>query len=66
MTPLRQRFIDDLNRSKPRFIVRAKDDFKVWVKGEDTTRIFPALTELIENQYHVAVEGRDYIIYERN
>jgi hypothetical protein len=62
---LRSRFIRDLETSMPRFIVRVSHGGPGWI-GPDTSMEFPELQSLIVGKYHIAVRGRDYVIYERN
>jgi hypothetical protein len=62
---LRSRFIGDLEAAMPRFIIRVSHGGPGWM-GPDTSTEFPELESLIDGGYHVAVMGRDYVIYERN
>ncbi|MBI2953724.1 MAG: hypothetical protein HYY30_05380 [Chloroflexi bacterium] len=61
---LRGRFLAGLQAEKPRFIVSIETD-KPWVSGVDTTRDFPALSELLSAEYRVVRAGEGYFIYER-
>lgn len=67
-TPLIQRyrdsFINELRDAPPRFMV-AVYTRKPWVSGIDTTRAFPDLRQLLDEQYALAHEGDGYYIFER-
>ncbi len=60
---LRRRFISRLQEVKPRFIVEVL--VKPRVSGPDTTTEFPALRQLLDEDYHVVSTGDGYLIYER-
>lgn len=62
---LRSEFIDQLQTSRPKFIV-AVEEGKHWVSGLDSTLSFPELEELLNRHYVVAFRGKGYLIYERN
>ena len=62
---LRSEFIDQLQTSRPKFIV-AVEEGKPWVSGLDSTRSFPELEELMNRHYVVACRGKGYLIYEIN
>ncbi|MFN8435037.1 MAG: hypothetical protein U0V18_13510 [Anaerolineales bacterium] len=61
---LRSDFMNQLQESKPRFIIEVTAIDKPWVSGEDTTRDFPELRAFMNEYYSVTMEKEDYIIYE--
>lgn len=61
---LREDFIIQLNEKKPRFIVEVAAVDKPWISGADTTREFPELREFLDENYLVAVDKGDYLIYQ--
>lgn len=62
---LRREFIEQLQRSPPRFFIEITAPDKPWVSGLDTTREFPELEAFIAAGYVKVVEGNGYVIYER-
>jgi hypothetical protein len=62
---LRADFMNQLQESKPRFIIEVTAIDKPWVSGEDTSRDFPELRAFLTENYSVTMEREDYIIYER-
>lgn len=62
---LRADFMNQLQESKPRFIVEVTSIDKPWVSGEDTSRDFPELRAYLGESYSVEVKREDYVIYER-
>jgi len=62
---LRNDFMNQLQESKPHFIIEVTAIDKPWVSGEDTTRDFPELRAFLTENYSVTMEREDYIIYER-
>ncbi|GAB4569422.1 MAG: hypothetical protein Fur0017_14210 [Anaerolineales bacterium] len=62
---LRKDFMTQLAESKPRFIIEVTAIDKPWVSGEDTSRDFPELRALLDANYSVTMEHKDYRIYER-
>jgi len=60
---IRQRFIEALEISQPRFLIETDDELRP--TGIDTTTSFPALEAFIETNYGVAKQGLNYRIYER-
>ena len=62
---LRADFMNQLQESKPHFIIEVTAIDKPWVSGEDTTRDFPELRTFLTENYSVTMEREDYIIYER-
>lgn len=62
---LRQRFIQKLKQTEPRFMVEIQTD-KPWVTGPDTSRTFQELTDFLASHYSISTKGDGYIIYERN
>ena len=62
---LRADFMNQLQESKPHFIIEVTAIDKPWVSGEDTTRDFPELRAFLTENYSVTMEREDYIIYER-
>ncbi|MDP2777445.1 MAG: hypothetical protein Q8O48_07365 [Anaerolineales bacterium] len=62
---LRADFIDELQKSSPRFIVEVTAIDKPWLSGEDTSREFPELRAFLNEYYSVTIQKDDYIIYER-
>jgi len=61
---LRRRFIVELIAASPRFIIQIETD-KPWLFGPDTTREFNELQLLLAREYHPVLQGRGYMIYER-
>lgn len=61
---LRDRFIESLQRSKPRFIIEIISH-KPWVTGEDTTTDFNRVREFIAGNYSKGLVGRGYTIWVR-
>jgi hypothetical protein len=61
---LRQRFIQQLTQTKPRFVVAILTD-KPWVSGADTSREFKELNDFLTSHYTSSVRNDGYIIYER-
>lgn len=61
---LRADFMNEIQESKPRFIVEVVAIDKPWVSGEDTSRDFPELRKFLDERYSVTMEKEDYIIYE--
>lgn len=60
---LRKRFIREMEDKKPTYVIKVKFDR---VFGEDTTREFPDLDTMINNQYEPAVTaGKVGVIYRR-
>ena len=62
---LRADFMNQLQESKPHFIIEVTAIDKPWISGEDTTRDFPELRAFLTENYSVTMEREDYIIYER-
>jgi hypothetical protein len=63
---LREEFVRELTRTRPRFLIQMTTEDKPWPSGRDTTRRFEALEALIAEGYVVALEGRGFRILERN
>jgi len=63
---LRHRFLDELARARPRFVVEYFGENKPWPKGEDTTREFPELRKYLADGYAIQVSGNHYRIYVSN
>lgn len=63
---LRRQFISGFKTSKPRFVIEITAEDKPWVSGPDTTREFPELKRVIEEQYKPVDKGDGFVIYERN
>jgi hypothetical protein len=62
---LRQRFVDDLQRALPRFVVEVYDDGPyAEPTGPNTSRDFPELRAFLAENYSVVREGQGYRIYE--
>ena len=61
---LRKKFINEMRLSPPRFIIRVEDKDEPWVQGQDTTREFKELQDLLDRDYRVVDEGNGYLIYE--
>ena len=61
---LRSLFLEELRRSRPRFIVQITAADKHWVSGPDTTREFPELHALLDADYGVVASGKGYVIHE--
>ncbi len=62
---LRRRFIEQLQQTRPRFIIEVTSSGKRWVSGLDTTREFKELEAFIAAGYVRVAEGKGYVIYER-
>jgi hypothetical protein len=62
---LRMDFIDDLQESRPRFMIEVTSIDKPWVAGDDTSKDFPELRTWIEENYEIVLYKEDYVIYER-
>ncbi len=62
---LRVDFMNDLQAANPRFIIEVTAIDKPWVAGLDTSREFPELRAYLEENYFVAIDKDDYVIYER-
>ncbi len=60
---IRRRFIEDLKREKPRFIIDVKA--KYTVSGDDTAKDFPELTNFVNSNYTLVLKGSGYFILER-
>lgn len=60
---LRADFMNQLQESKPCFIIEVTAIDKPWVSGEDTSRDFPELRMFLAENYSVTMEREDYIIY---
>ena len=64
---LRERFVQDLERTKPRFIIEVYDDGQYSEPtGPNTSRDFPEFRAFLAEHYSVALEGQGYRIYEIN
>ncbi len=61
---LRQRFIDALNVSNPRFILYMNEDWPR-VTGPGTSTQFPQLSDYIAQHYVVTVQYQDFVLLER-
>jgi hypothetical protein len=62
---LRTRFIDDLTRARPRFIIEVYDDGPyAEPTGPNTSREFPEFRDFLAENYSVVKEGQGYRIYE--
>jgi len=61
---LRREFLAELERARPRFVIRMLGGFP-WVHGLDTTEDFADLDKFIERDYQVAYKGNEFLIYER-
>jgi hypothetical protein len=59
---LRRRLIKGLKKEKPRYIIYMAATQRP--RGEDTSRRFPKLFELIDKNYSIAYEGNKFTIYE--
>ena len=63
---LRTDFMNQLQESKPRFIIEVTSADKPWVSGDDTTRTkFPELQNFLNENYSITIQRDDYIIYEQ-
>jgi hypothetical protein len=61
---LRQRFVQDLEQVRPRFIIEVYDDgAQSEPTGPNTSRDFPELRNFIAENYSVVQEGQGYRIY---
>ncbi len=61
---LRADFINDLQESRPRFMIEVTSIDKPWVEGADTSHEFPELRQFIEENYEITLYKDDYVIYE--
>ncbi len=61
---LRQRFIDDMQRTKPTYLVEATKRQRV--SGIGTADNFPAFDRLVAERYHVVLQEEDFRILRRN
>jgi len=61
---LRTDFLTDLQSASPRFIIEVTAIDKPWVSGADTSREFPALRAYLDQNYFIAIQKSDYVIYE--
>ena len=62
---LRNDFMNQLQESKPRFIIEVTSADKPWVSGLDTTRTkFPELQIFLDENYSITIQKDDYLIYE--
>ena len=62
---LRNDFMNQLIKSRPRFIIEVTSADKPWVGGDDTTRVkFPELQTFLDENYSITIQKDDYIIYE--
>jgi hypothetical protein len=61
---LRNRFLQALRNTKPRFILQVTAEDKPWVSGADTTRDFKQLQSILDEQYKIVRKGNGYLIYE--
>jgi hypothetical protein len=62
---LRQRFMADLQRALPRFVVEVYDDGPyAEPTGPNTSRDFPELRAFLAENYSIVKEGQGYRIYE--
>lgn len=62
---IRQRFITELEKSKPRFILWVNPNYRAFVHGENTTMDFPELNRFVLEKY-IGVKGdAKFIIMER-
>jgi hypothetical protein len=61
---LRADFMEQLQKSRPRFVIEVTAIDKPWVAGSDTSRDFPELRKFIEENYSITLYKDDYVIYE--
>jgi hypothetical protein len=58
--------MNQLQESRPRFIVRVTAMDKPWISGADTSReLFPELSLFLDENYSITIQKDDYVIYER-
>ncbi len=62
---LRRRFLADMARARPRFILNVFGNDKPWVWGADTTRDFYELQLILSAGYRVVLSGNGYTIHQR-
>jgi hypothetical protein len=60
---LRARFIDELKKSRPIFVIEVIADDKPFLSGPGTSYVFPELRNYLIENYTVFVEKNGYIIY---
>jgi hypothetical protein len=61
---LRQRFMRDLNRAMPAFVISADQERRF--EGTDTTYEFSELSDFLRKHYHAVLANDRFVIYERN
>lgn len=60
---LRKRFLHDLAKARPRFVIRSKMDWDYMI-GRDCSQAFSELDEFLNRDYFVALDSRDFRIWE--
>ena len=60
---LRRRFIRELTLAKPKYILERLGEEKPWPRGEDTTRRFPELAQLMARDYLVAARFSSFHVW---
>jgi hypothetical protein len=63
MRALRAAFMQQLARSRPRFVLEVLGAAKPMVSGPDVSYDFPELRAFLAANYEIAVRGKDYVIY---
>jgi hypothetical protein len=62
---LRRRFVGELTRSAPRYVIMVTAD-RPWPTGTDTSQDFPELRQVLQGEYHAVRSAETYTILERN
>ncbi|MBX7255213.1 MAG: glycosyltransferase family 39 protein [Candidatus Hydrogenedentes bacterium] len=62
---LRKGFVEELETAKPRFILRSEMDVE-FIKGRDCSSNFPELDAFLRREYFLALESKDFSIWESN
>jgi hypothetical protein len=62
---LRKSFMEDLTANKPRFVIRSKMEWD-YITGHDCSELFEELDALLKRDYFVALDSRDFCIWESN
>ncbi len=62
---LRATFLDEFDKSNPRFVVQYLGPDKPWPSGPDTTKSFPDLQRRLASRYWIVYEGDQFQILQR-
>jgi hypothetical protein len=61
---LRREFVFQLHERRPRFIIEILDPYHPRPQGYDTTREFPELRHILDNDYRTVFQGTGFVVYE--